>query len=81
MILWGWKHLLDEAALEADPITELLRVYREVNARTKAEEALLEECKHELVNCRAATRRTWRSGNAAWPSRSKGCRRSTTSST
>jgi arginyl-tRNA synthetase len=49
MILWGWKHLLDETALGADPIAELLRVYREVNARTKAEEALLEECKHELV--------------------------------
>lgn len=49
MILWGWKHLLDEAALEADAIAELLRVYREVNARTKADEAALEECKRELV--------------------------------
>ena len=31
MILWGWKNLLDEVALETDPIPELLRVYREVN--------------------------------------------------
>jgi len=49
MILWGWKHLLDEAALEADPIAELVRVYREVNARTKSDEAVLEACKGELV--------------------------------
>ncbi len=49
MILWGWKNLLDEEALEADPIPELLRVYREVNAKTKDDEALREECKSELV--------------------------------
>lgn len=49
MILWGWKNLLDEAALESDPIPELLRVYREVNAKTKDDEALREECKNELV--------------------------------
>ncbi len=49
MILWGWKQLLDEAALAADPIPELLRVYREVNARTKADEAVLAACKAELV--------------------------------
>jgi arginyl-tRNA synthetase len=49
MILWGWKNLLDESALEADPIPELLRVYREVNARTKEDESLLEVCKSELV--------------------------------
>ncbi|MEM1443504.1 MAG: arginine--tRNA ligase, partial [Verrucomicrobiota bacterium] len=50
MILWGWKNLLDEKALEADPIPELLRVYREVNAKTKEDEALREACKTELVN-------------------------------
>ncbi len=49
MILWGWKNLLDQAALESDPIPELLRVYREVNARTKEDESLLEICKAELV--------------------------------
>lgn len=49
MILWGWKNLLDESALEADPIPELLRVYREVNAKTKEDEALRETCKDELV--------------------------------
>lgn len=50
MILWGWKNLLDEVALETDPIPELLRVYREVNALTKEDESLRDVCKAELVS-------------------------------
>lgn len=53
MILHGWKTLLDKAALDADPITELLRVYREVNVATKADSAVLEICKGELVKLQA----------------------------
>ncbi len=49
MILWGWKNLLDETALQTDPIPELLRIYRDVNAKTKDDEALKEVCKAELV--------------------------------
>lgn len=50
MILWGWKNLLDEVALETDPIPELLRVYREVNALTKEDDSLRDVCKAELVS-------------------------------
>jgi len=53
MILYGWKHFLDAAALEADPIPELLRIYRDVNAATKADPAVLEACKAELVKLQA----------------------------
>jgi arginyl-tRNA synthetase len=53
MILHGWKTLLDANALQADPIAELVRVYREVNAAAKAEPALLELCKAELVKLQA----------------------------
>lgn len=53
MILHGWKTLLDSAALEADPIPELLRIYREVNAATKADPSVLETCKAELVKLQA----------------------------
>jgi arginyl-tRNA synthetase len=49
MILWGWKNLLDEAAMEENPIEELLRIYRDVNAKAKDDEALKETCKNELV--------------------------------
>jgi arginyl-tRNA synthetase len=53
MILHGWKTLLDADALEANPIPELLRIYREVNAATKADPAVLETCKNELVKLQA----------------------------
>jgi arginyl-tRNA synthetase len=53
MILHGWKTLLNKAALEADPIAELLRIYREVNAATKDDPAVLETCKGELVKLQA----------------------------
>ena len=53
MILHGWKTVMDADALERDPIAELLRVYREVNARTKADPAVLDTCKNELVKLQA----------------------------
>jgi arginyl-tRNA synthetase len=53
MILHGWKNKLDAVALEADPIQELVRIYREVNAEIKEDAALLEICKAELVRLQA----------------------------
>ncbi|MFU8893552.1 MAG: arginine--tRNA ligase [Luteolibacter sp.] len=53
MILHGWKTKLDPAALEADPIAELVRVYRDVNAATKDDPGTLETCKSELVKLQA----------------------------
>ncbi|BCU77673.1 arginine--tRNA ligase [Luteolibacter sp. LG18] len=53
MIIYGWKHLLDNTAIVTDPIAELLRVYREVNAMTKADPAVLDACKLELVKLQA----------------------------
>jgi arginyl-tRNA synthetase len=52
MILHGWKTRLDETALAADPIAELLRIYREVNA-TKEDPGVLDTCKAELVKLQA----------------------------
>ena len=49
MILHGWKTQLNQEALHQDPIHELVRVYRAVNAATKADESVLEICKGELV--------------------------------
>jgi len=53
MILHGWKTGLNREALEADPIPELLRLYRDVNAATKEDPAVLETCKAELVKLQA----------------------------
>lgn len=49
MILHGWKTMLDVAALDANPIAELLRLYKAVNAKTKTDPAVLDLCRQELV--------------------------------
>ncbi len=49
MIIYGWKHLLDEVALAERPLQELLRIYREVNGMCSADESVKESCKGELV--------------------------------
>ncbi len=49
MIIHGWKTQLDQEKLKADPIHELVSVYKAVNAATKADESVLEVCKGELV--------------------------------
>ena len=49
MIIHGWKTQLDQEKLKADPIHELVSVYKAVNAAAKADEAVLEVCKGELV--------------------------------
>lgn len=53
MILHGWKTQLEPAALDADPIQELVRIYRAVNAEIKNDASLLETCKAELVRLQA----------------------------
>jgi arginyl-tRNA synthetase len=53
MILHGWKTILNETKLEEDPIPELVRVYREVNASAKIDPAVMEICKSELVRLQA----------------------------
>lgn len=49
MILYGWKNLLDAKALAANPIDELVRLYREVNNAGKEDPEIRERCKAELV--------------------------------
>ena len=49
MIIHGWKTQLDQEKLKADPIHELVSVYKAVNAAAKADKAVLEICKGELV--------------------------------
>lgn len=48
-VLYGWKHLLDRAALERDPIAEMTRLYREVNALEQTDPAVHREARQELV--------------------------------
>jgi arginyl-tRNA synthetase len=48
-LLVGWKKHLDHAALKADPIAEMERLYRLVNVASEADEKVLEEARQELV--------------------------------
>lgn len=49
MLLVGWKTMLNREALDADPISEMERLYKEVNARCKDDEAVRDNARAELV--------------------------------
>jgi arginyl-tRNA synthetase len=48
-LLAGWKEHLDPAALAADPIAEMERLYRLVNTACDTDPAVLERARQELV--------------------------------
>jgi arginyl-tRNA synthetase len=48
-LLVGWKKHLDRAALKADPLGEMERLYKLVNTASEADEKVLEEARQELV--------------------------------
>ena len=62
-LIVGWKKHLDRAALAADPIAEMERLYKLVNAAGDADEKVLEEARQELVRLQsgdAENLRIWR---------------------
>jgi len=53
MVIYGWKNLLDRAALERDPIPELVRIYKETNATATSEPKVRDAVREELVKLQA----------------------------
>jgi len=53
MVIYGWKNLLDRAALERDPIAELVRIYKATNEKATTDPKVREEVKEELVKLQA----------------------------
>jgi arginyl-tRNA synthetase len=53
MVIWGWKNLLDGAALQRDPLAEIVRVYKETNDRATTDPQIREACRQELVKLQA----------------------------
>ena len=53
MVIYGWKNLLDRAALARDPIAELVRIYKTANELTKTDAAVRDACRNELVRLQA----------------------------
>ena len=55
MVIYGWKNLLDRAALARDPIAELVRIYKAANElRERPIRAVRDACRNEeLVKLQA----------------------------
>src|ERR1041384_3549972 len=53
MVIWGWKNLLDRDALARDPLAEIVRIYKETNARSTTDREVREACREELVKLQA----------------------------
>lgn len=53
MLLIGWKNHLDHETLKSDPIGELERIYKLINAACKENPATLESAQQELVKLQA----------------------------
>jgi arginyl-tRNA synthetase len=61
-VIYGWKHLLIPENLDADPVAELVRIYREADTEAKKTPEILEECRSELVKLQQGddeNRRIW----------------------
>lgn len=52
-VIYGWKHLRNDDALTQDPIAELVRLYRDVNAMEAGDAAIAKEAREELVKLQA----------------------------
>ena len=52
-LLLGWKQILNRQTLDRDPIAEMERLYKIINAECDANPARLEEAKTELVKLQA----------------------------
>src|SRR5205085_7903049 len=53
VVIYGWKNLLDHAALERDPIAELVRIYKETNEKATSDLKVREAVREELVKLQA----------------------------
>ena len=49
MVIYGWKNLLDQHALQQNPLAEIVRIYKETNALAASDPQVREACRQELV--------------------------------
>jgi len=52
-VIYGWKHFLERESLERDAISELVRLYREVNRIEETDEEVRKAAREELVKLQA----------------------------
>jgi arginyl-tRNA synthetase len=53
MVIYGWKNLLDQSALQQNPLAEIVRIYKETNTLATNDPEVREVCRQELVKLQA----------------------------
>jgi arginyl-tRNA synthetase len=53
MVIYGWKNLLDQRALQQNPLAEIVRIYKETNTLAVSDPQVREACRQELVKLQA----------------------------
>jgi arginyl-tRNA synthetase len=53
MVIYGWKNLLDQRALQQNPLAEIVHIYKETNALATSDPQVREACRQELVKLQA----------------------------
>jgi arginyl-tRNA synthetase len=53
MVIYGWKNLLNQRALQQNPLAEIVRIYKETNALAASDPQVREACRQELVKLQA----------------------------
>jgi arginyl-tRNA synthetase len=53
MVIYGWKNLLDQRALQQNPLAEIVRIYKETNTLATSDPQVREACRQELVKLQA----------------------------
>jgi arginyl-tRNA synthetase len=48
-VIYGWKHWRDDAALQQNPVEELVRLYKKADVAAGTDAEVLRECREELV--------------------------------
>ncbi len=56
MVIWGWKNLLDQQAVQRSPLAEIVRIYKETNERASKDPQVREACRQELIKLQAGDR-------------------------
>ena len=54
MVIYGWKNLLDRQALQRNPLTEIVRIYKQTNERAARDPEVREACRQELIKLQAS---------------------------
>jgi arginyl-tRNA synthetase len=49
MVIYGWKNLLDQRALQQNPLAEIVHIYKKTNALVTSDPQVREACRQELV--------------------------------